>query len=223
MGSSLGPVLANIIMTELEKLIINNLITDGTIKFYNRYVDDTLLVIKPEDVPRVHGLLENFDKNLKFTVDHFTNEVPHFLDLQLSPDGISIFRKNTNTGQYVHFNSYVPWHFRISWINSLITRAKRICSPNQLTSEIVKIKQLASWNGFPKKIVDGIINKVLNKTTYHVTQSNTDNQTEEASTIWFRLPYLGDKGNSLAQSCIKKIKQNCIRENQLNLNYFMIL
>ena len=38
----------------------------------------------------------------------FQNEVPHLLDLELSPDGISIFRKNTNTGFYSHFSSYVP-------------------------------------------------------------------------------------------------------------------
>ena len=36
MGSSLGPVLANIIMTELEKVVVKKLIDDGTIKFYIR-------------------------------------------------------------------------------------------------------------------------------------------------------------------------------------------
>ena len=42
MGSSLGPVLANIIMTELEKIVVSDLINSGVIKFYVRYVDDTL-------------------------------------------------------------------------------------------------------------------------------------------------------------------------------------
>ena len=41
MGSSLGPVLANIILTEFERLIVSELIADGTIKFYKRYVDDS--------------------------------------------------------------------------------------------------------------------------------------------------------------------------------------
>ena len=52
MGGSLGPVLANIIMTECEKAIVDKLIEDGIIKFYIRYVDDTLLVIKRTDI---HG------------------------------------------------------------------------------------------------------------------------------------------------------------------------
>ena len=49
MGSSLGPVMANIIMTELEKSMINNLFNLGISKFYIRYVDDTLVLAKPDD------------------------------------------------------------------------------------------------------------------------------------------------------------------------------
>ena len=96
-GSSLGPVLANIIMTELEDVIIKPLIADGTIKFDSRFVDDTLLVMKAENVSQVHKALNKFDNNLRFTVDMFQNEIPDILGLELSPDGITIFRKDTNT------------------------------------------------------------------------------------------------------------------------------
>ena len=46
MGASLGPALANIIMTEREKVTFDNLVKEGTIKFYIRYVDDILLLVK---------------------------------------------------------------------------------------------------------------------------------------------------------------------------------
>ena len=49
MGSSLCPVLANIIMTKLENTVVKDLIADAIIGLYARYVDDTLLVIKPEN------------------------------------------------------------------------------------------------------------------------------------------------------------------------------
>ena len=42
MGASLGPVLANFIMAECEKVIVYNLVKEGTMKFYVRYVDDEL-------------------------------------------------------------------------------------------------------------------------------------------------------------------------------------
>ena len=40
MGALLGPVLTNIIMMECEKVIVGNLVKEGTIKIYIRYVDD---------------------------------------------------------------------------------------------------------------------------------------------------------------------------------------
>ena len=51
MGSSLGPVLANIILTEFEKLIVFDLVDSGLIKFYRRCVDDTLILVKPNNIP----------------------------------------------------------------------------------------------------------------------------------------------------------------------------
>ena len=98
MASLLGAVMANIIVTELENKVTKPPINNDTIKFYCWYVDDALLVVKPQNVSRIQKLLNGFDKNLKFTVDLFENEVPHFRDLEMSPDGILIYRKDTNTG-----------------------------------------------------------------------------------------------------------------------------
>ena len=43
-GSSLGTVLANVIMTGFERLVADKFIKDNLIKFYLRYVDDTLFL-----------------------------------------------------------------------------------------------------------------------------------------------------------------------------------
>ncbi|XP_066924964.1 uncharacterized protein [Clytia hemisphaerica] len=52
MGSSLGPVLANIIMTEFEKDVIDDLIKNDFVKHYMRFVDDALMLMKPENFLR---------------------------------------------------------------------------------------------------------------------------------------------------------------------------
>jgi hypothetical protein len=52
MGSPLGRTLANIIMTNFEDEIIRQLIDSNIIKFYARYVDDTLVLAKPSDIPK---------------------------------------------------------------------------------------------------------------------------------------------------------------------------
>ena len=63
MGSPLGPVLANIIMTELESTIVKELV-----KLYMRHVDDTLLLVKDEDINHIHKRLNSFDKSIKFII-----------------------------------------------------------------------------------------------------------------------------------------------------------
>ena len=75
------------IMTEIEKTIIKKFIDDKILLFYGRYVDDTLVVIRREHLRLVQDVLNNFDKNLNFTVDTFDNVVPHFLDIEIHPDG----------------------------------------------------------------------------------------------------------------------------------------
>ena len=65
MGSSIGPVLTNIILTEFECVIVSELINDGVIKFYQCYVDDTLVLIKPSDIAAVLATLNSFVRKLK--------------------------------------------------------------------------------------------------------------------------------------------------------------
>ena len=77
MGSHFAPVLANIIMTELEKTVVQKLTTSGMIKFYSRYVDDALLLVKLADIPHIHNLFNKFDKTY---ISQWT--VPHFLDIK---------------------------------------------------------------------------------------------------------------------------------------------
>ena len=49
-GLCLGLLLANIIMTELETVIVDKLFTANLLKFYICYVDDTSALIKVSDI-----------------------------------------------------------------------------------------------------------------------------------------------------------------------------
>ena len=131
MGSSVGPVSANIILTKFERVIVSELINDRVIKFYKRYVDDTLVLIKPSDISAVLTKLNSFDPNLKFTVDTFPDGLIHFLDIKVSVDGTDIYRKETHTGQCTHFSSFEPFSRKTAWVKSLFHRAFMICSTKE--------------------------------------------------------------------------------------------
>ena len=91
MGSPLGLVLENIIMTELEKIIIKDLVDKSLIKVYRRYVDDTLLFVKEKVIKLIHERLNSFDKNFKCTTDNFPDGNVHFLDIQIDKNHTSIY------------------------------------------------------------------------------------------------------------------------------------
>ena len=198
MGAALGPVLANIIMTEMERVVVDNLIVNGKIKFYARYVDDTLLLVKPEDINDILNEFNNYHGNLEFTVDRFDNCVPHFLDLEIHPDGLSIYRKDTHTAQFVHFNSFSKWNNKIAWIRTLVTRAKRLCTKNKLKAEIKKIEKFASFNGYPRWIAKKVIKE--STSTRIITASN-----EEYDTIYMSLPYMGNEAENVVSRCKKRL------------------
>ena len=193
-------------MTEFEQTIVKQLIDRGLITFYCRYVDDTLLLIKPDTINIILDFFHKFDKNIRFTYDLFENTTPHFLDINILTNGIGIYRKDTFTGQYTNFDSFVPWRQKISWIKALVNRIHSICSPNLLKSELKRLKTIISWNNFPSRIANALIRRfsydALNK--IH-TAGNKDK--EDSITIWLSVPYIGDKTSQLLRSFKRKLRR----------------
>ena len=72
------------------------------------------------------------------------------LGLQIMNNGeINIYVKDTNSGLYVNYNSYEPWHTKTAWIRALYDRAHKICSNvNLFQKQVACIKKIMSWNGY---------------------------------------------------------------------------
>ena len=119
-----------------------------------------LMMLRPEDVDSVLEEFNRYHPSLQFTVDRFQNEVPHFLDLEIHRTGIAIYRKDTHTAQYTHFDSFTRWAHKTAWIRSLVHRAKKLCAPSKLKDEMAKIRTFAAYNGFPRWVVRNIMRSV---------------------------------------------------------------
>ena len=93
MGSSLGPVLANIILTEFENVIVKQLIETTGLNF------ETFVLIKKDKIQLVLNPFNSFDKKLRFSIDNFDDDNIHFLDIKILNNGeTDISIKDTNTG-----------------------------------------------------------------------------------------------------------------------------
>ena len=99
MGSPLGSLMANVIMNELERVVVKDLFSKENLKFYIRYMNDTLVSTKKSNIPIVLQALNGFHKNLNFTADTFEQKKVHFLEPLTNRNTIDIFYKDTHTGQ----------------------------------------------------------------------------------------------------------------------------
>ena len=146
MGSSPGPVLANIFVGFHESRLSDNTVKQDV---YFRYVDDTFVIFISElDCDCFHGKFNLLHPVLKFTVEMEQNNSLSFLAVLMEKEGTgfltSVYRKPTFTGQYIRWNSFSPKARKISHIKTLVHRALKICSKTKLGSELDRLKNNCS-------------------------------------------------------------------------------
>ena len=110
-GSSLGPVLANLIMVELERVIVESFITSDKITFYIKYDNDIYLLANKVNIMFIFDKFNSFHKNLKFTMDRFDDNNIHFSDIIINKNKTDLYCKAAHTGQYLDINSNVLWNY----------------------------------------------------------------------------------------------------------------
>ena len=110
MGSPLEPGLADIFMIELEKAILPEL--TECIKYWKRYLDDTISFVKLGTISYIITKLNSFDNNIQFTFEEEDKGALPFLDVLIRRKGNSIlttvFRTHTNNDIYLNWNTFAP-------------------------------------------------------------------------------------------------------------------
>ena len=95
---------------------------------------------------------------------------------------ITVYRKPTATGLYTRCDSYSDTSKKFALIRTLALPAKRICSPEHLAAELVKVRAILQRNGYPRPIVDQVVDSVVNKLPV---------ETVKRKPIYLRLPWIG--------------------------------
>ena len=123
LGLLLGLILANVIMPEFERLAVDKLIKNDLIRFYIRYVDDNLVLVKVENIDNIMKQFNSFDKSIQITIDRFEDGIVHFLDIKLMVlrltciikslirDSIVILQSNTLEVENILDQSIAWWRY----------------------------------------------------------------------------------------------------------------
>ena len=130
MGSLLGAVLAGKFMVELKRTILSTL--KECTRPWKRYVDDTISYIKEESIEHVLSKLNGYHDNTEFTYEIESDGKLPFLDVLVIPKEYEIettvYRKSTNNDIYLHWQSFSPTSWRRGSLQTLVSRAFRVCS-----------------------------------------------------------------------------------------------
>ena len=141
MGSSLGPVLANIFVGYNENKLFYFLVKS---QFYKRYVDDTFAIFENEaECDEFFNILNPLNPSLKFTSEKEESESLAFSDVKIQQSDskfiTSVYRKPSFTSQYIRWDSFGPSKRKKNLISTLVHRALCICSKSLLQQELENI------------------------------------------------------------------------------------
>ena len=138
MGSHLVPLWPTSIWRTLRSRPLAQL---NILPEYERYVDDTFVVIGSARKKNILEHINNIDPHIQFTTEIAK---PHgslpFLDTIVMPQPdssllTSVYRKPTYTDLYLQWDSYHHLSAKYSVINNLKHRARTVCSNQQLLKE----------------------------------------------------------------------------------------
>ena len=169
MGNPLSPLLAEIFMDNLEKVIHQHNLSNNFLYWY-RYVDDILacFVGTERQLQSFLNYINSIHTNIKFTLEIKQNNSINFLDLTITKQNnkhdFSIFHKPSYTDITIHNKSSHPYTHKISAFNSFIHRLLNIpLSKENFNKELNIIKQMAVNNGYQANMIDTIIHKKQHK------------------------------------------------------------
>ena len=141
--------------------------------------------------------------NIKFSSEYENQNVLSFLDIRITKENnsfvTSVFRKPTNTGLTMKYDSFLPSRYKENLISILIYRAFKISKSYVImVKEFDFIKNLLKLNGFPLYLIE----KVIQKTLDNLMNPKPIVLTVPKDKIVFKLPYLGPLSNVI----VKKLK-----------------
>ena len=207
MGSPLGPVIAGIFMTELEKHTLPFLSNDLT--FWRRYVDDTICFIKKTSIKATLDKINAFHPNIKFTYEIENESTLPFLDVLLIRNDTclssTVYRKPTNSDIYLHWQSFTPLRWKQGTLRTLVLRAHTICSNKEfLNKELTHLRKVFNeYNGYPHWLITKVFNETSKEHQTHNT--NTEVVTNAKKKCMMILPYQGEKGLTLVNRLKKDL------------------
>jgi len=165
MGSPLSPIIANLVMQDLEENILNNLNLQPVL--YYRYVDDIIISAHKTEIENILSRFNGYHQRLKFTCEIEVNRCLNFLDIKLIIVKNRIitdwFQKKTYSGRYLSFHSNHPINHKVGTIYNLVDRAIKLSHPSFHEKNLRLCVEVLMNNDYPLELIFNKINTRIKK------------------------------------------------------------
>jgi hypothetical protein len=176
MGSPISGLIDEIF--HYEQYLINNSLDSTTITFYNRYVDNIIIIYDQNrtNADDIQKFMNKIHKDLQFKATEEKGNNISFLHILINRENnslsINIYRKPTITDTTIHYKSNHPTKHKIAAYRYMINRLHNLpSSQEQKHQEWNTILQIAQKNGYPTTLI-----KKLNKRISTKRNSMNDNK-----------------------------------------------
>jgi hypothetical protein len=212
MGSPISGIIAEFYLQHLEKTHIKHWLEGKEIIYYNRYVDDIIIIYdstKTEE-DKIENQLNSIHQNLKFNGTEDKHNQINYLYLTIRRDKkdltIDIYRKPTMSDVTIHFTSNNPMEHKLAAYQYMFHRAYNLPITKQArTKELETIFEIAHNNEFPTSIIQKLQDKIKRKIkTNRSTQKNiTGDRTKKKKKKMGHIP-VSQPGNKEDNKPVRK-------------------
>ena len=212
MGSPLSPIVANIYMEHFETKALET--APHPPSLWKRFVDDTFVILDTTHKEEFFQHINGIEEKIQFTAENTRADgsLP-FLDTLVKAKGdgnlsTSIYRKPTHTNQYLQWNSHHAIANKYSVINSLLHRAKNICSNlDQLDEELIYIDRELTACKYPSWAIKRM--KLKNNTPKSNRNNNQTIRSNSISRISITVPYNKGLSQNVSRMLAKSMAFKC--------------
>ena len=165
MGSALSPLLANILVNDLEQKIVKKFIDTGKVLHYSRFVDDSLIIIRKNALRQFLKQINSFDHLLNFTCDEMdSHNKINFLDMTIFIDDQQLlqfikYRKDSVDTVLSNFKQSISaQRYLKGGINTVLHREYVSCSTDKIFQDsLIELKEVYARNSYPTQLINSKI------------------------------------------------------------------
>jgi hypothetical protein len=222
MGSPISSIVSELFLQHFESHIIKHHLENRSLIYNNRYVDDILILVWPNQIHHQQILQQANSIHPNLTFNHTTedNGIISFLDLSIHRSDtnitIRIYRKLTTIDTVIHKTSNHPQEHKMSALHFLLNRMHTLPFSQHKQKEWSNILHTAKANGYPAPTIIKLNTHIQNR-LQHPNTNTLQSNNKKWVTFNFHSPIIWRITNIFRNASLKiTFRTNNSLQNILN-------